>query len=66
MLEQVLGYFEAGYQVFVGSCGYGEYQCDDEEEIRDAMPDEDDSFRSVSIDVDHEAHEVHFFVSDDE
>lgn len=66
MLEQVMGYFEAGYAVYVED-SYGGYQCDDEEEIRDAMPDEDDSFRRVeSVEVDELLHEVHFFVSDDE
>lgn len=65
MLAEVLEYFGQGYAVYVGSyCG--EYQVDEAEEIVDEWPDEDDSFRSVEVEVDHEAHEVHFFVSDDE
>ena len=66
MLEQVLEYFGQGYAVYVRD-SYGGYQCDDEEEIRYAWPDEDDSFHRVeSVKVYELLHEVYFFVSDDE
>ena len=66
-LEKVLEYFEQGYAVYGGSY-WGESLMESAEEIAEDWEDvESDEWLYIeSVEVDEEAHEVHYFIGNDE
>lgn len=66
-LAQVLEYFERGYAVYGGSY-YGESLMDTVDDIIEDWDEvEDDEWLYIeSVEVDEEAHEVHYFIGNDE
>jgi hypothetical protein len=63
MLDEVLRLFEQGWVVVVEDY-YGDYECEDADEIADAM--EEDDYRSVRVEVLEAEHRVYLWLSDDE
>ena len=63
MLEMVLEYFEKGWSIIVADY-MGSYECEDEEEIAEAMF--EDGYVSIQVEVIKEDHQVCIHVSDDE
>ncbi len=63
MLEQVLGYFEQGWEVLVVDV-WGSDVCEDAEDIQDAMYEDD--YIYVSVDVLEDSHQVVLHIHDDE
>lgn len=63
MLEQVLGYFEQGWEVLTVDV-WGSDVCEDAEDIQDAMYEDD--YIYVSVEVLEDSHQVVLHIHDDE